>query len=131
MGNTIWVLARSRREQGDDYDHSFFYAHADQLDALSEEIGVRKLSDFFDWSDFKFNNSDEPQKESWIAEHETWHSPRDALPSLTAIIRHLKCNDISIDLQSLEELLQELEDCLSKLQDAQAKNDTFQFCIVM
>jgi hypothetical protein len=131
MGSTIWVLARSRREHGDDYDHSLFYAHADELDALAEEIGARKLSEFFDWSDLEFNSSDQPLQESWIEEHETWHSPRDALPSLKAVIQHLRRGDTSIDALNRDELLQELEDCLSKLEDAQARNDAFQFCVVM
>lgn len=132
MGSTIWVLSESRREQGDDYDHSLFYDSAEQIDALAEEIGVRKLSDFFDWSDFEFNSSSEPLPDSWIAAREAWHSPSDVLPSLRAIIDRLKHDDPEgRDVQNREELILELEDCLSKVEDAQARNDTFHFCIVM
>lgn len=132
MGSTIWVLARSRRDQGDDCDHTHFLESAEKLDALAEEIGERKLSDFFDWSDFEFNNSDEPLPESWISEHEEWHAPRDALPSLRAIIARLKHDGAECSGgQDHEELIHELEDCLGKIENAQAQKDTFQFCVVM
>ncbi len=132
MGTTLWVLRKSRRADGDDYDHSAIYKAASALDALADEIGVRRLSDFFDWTDFKFNSSNDALPESWIAENEKWHAPDDAISSVRAVLDHLKQQDYGgIAPQDRVELVDELGDCLRKLGLAKAEGDAFQFCVVM
>lgn len=132
MSDTIWVLRKSTNEGVDDFDHSLFCHHAEQLDALAVELGVRKLSEFFDYADLQFNTSEEALPESWIAEHQNWHSPADALPSLQALTARLKSGEAhGIDEEIRSGLIEELVDCARKVQTAEDENDGFHFCIVM
>jgi hypothetical protein len=135
VGDTIWVRRKSRvgtDDSGDDFDHSLFCRLSEELDALAGEIGVRKLSDFFDFTDYQFNLSDEDLPESWIQENEKWFHPADALPSLGKLLDRLRASaaqGIPDDMRS--DLIEELEDCLAKVQAADRDKDEFHFCIVM
>lgn len=51
MGNTIWVLQEGHEET--DFDHSVMMDEEKKLDRLSKELGVKKLSDFFDYSEME------------------------------------------------------------------------------
>jgi len=135
MSDTIWVRRKSRvgtDESGDDYDHSLFCKASDALDALSESLGVRKLSDFFDTTDLQFNMSEDDLPETWIAENERWFAPSDALPALKRIVDHLKSGETKgIEEEIRQDLVGEMEDCLSKVSAAERQRDLFHFCIVM
>lgn len=135
MSDTLWVRRRSMAASGDaadDYDHSLFYRHADALDRLADSLGVRGLSDFFDTSDLEYNLSEEDLPASWIAEHEHWYPPSEALPALQRIIECLKAGEVKgIKEKVRGDLLDELEDCLVKLEMAEREGDLFHFCIVM
>lgn len=132
MGTTLWVLQQTSAGMGDDRDHSLFFDSSEALDKVASTLGVRKLSDFFDTADFDFNMSDEGLPESWISEHQKWHSPADVLPSLTAIIEHLQSADVpGIPADIRADLVDELEDCRTKIEAARAAGDAFHFCVVM
>lgn len=135
MSDTIWVRRKSRvgtNDSGDDFDHSFFCRSADELDALAESLGLRKLSEFFDMTDVEYNMSEDELPETWIAENEKWFVPRDALPTLTKLVEQLKAGAVKGIKENVRpELLEELEDCLQKVTAADRENDQFHFCIVM
>lgn len=132
MSDTIWVLRKSKNEDVDDFDHSMFCHHSEQLDELATQLGVKKLSEFFDYADLQFNTSEEELPESWIAEHQQWFSPSDALPSLRAISARLKTGEIDdLDEEAREGLIEELDDCTRKVEAAAKDNDGFHFCLVM
>ena len=48
MGDTIWVLKEGQEE--DDWDHTLILHNEKSLKLLSKEIGVKSLSEFFDYS---------------------------------------------------------------------------------
>lgn len=135
MSDTIWVRRKSKvgtDDSVDDYDHSLFCEHAEELDDLAESLSVAKLSDYFDTTDLQFNMSEEDLPESWIVENEQWFEPADALIALNKIIESLKSGEIKwIERDAKEELLEELEDCEAKVAEAKDENDLFHFCIVM
>ncbi|MDR0275633.1 MAG: hypothetical protein LBI48_09910 [Burkholderiaceae bacterium] len=73
MSDTIWVRRKSyvgTDASGDDFDHTLFCKNSDELDVLAESLGMRKLSDFFDTTDYQYNMSDDDLPETWIAENE-------------------------------------------------------------
>ena len=135
MSDTIWVRRKSRvgtDDSGDDYDHTLFCKCSDQLDALAESLGVRKLSDFFDTTDLQYNMSDEDLPETWIAENEKWFAPSEALPTLQKIVERVKSGEVKGVKEKIRaELLEELLDCLAKVVAAESESDQFHFCIVM
>jgi len=131
MGMTIWVLRKSRAEDVDE-DRTLFHDSADALDGVAEELGVRKLSEFFDFTDLQFNMSEEELPESWIAEHQKWHAPSDVLSRFRAILRRIEEQGLNgLDAEERDALLEELGDCLAKVEAAEAEGDRFHFCVVM
>lgn len=135
MSDTLWVRRKSMaasEDVADDYDHSLFYRHADALDKLADSLGVPRLSDFFDTSDLEYNLSEEDLPASWIAEHEQWYPPAEALSALRRIIECLKAGEVKgIKEKVRGDLLEELRDCLVKLERAEGEGDSFHFCIVI
>jgi ABC-type Zn2+ transport system substrate-binding protein/surface adhesin len=64
MGMTLWIHTLDGRGLSTDSDdHSLMYAYADELDALCTELGVEKLSSFFDTTDLDYQLSQEGEDE--------------------------------------------------------------------
>src|SRR4026208_476319 len=60
MGMTIWMhTLEGRAYSKDGDDHSSMCRYSDELDALSEQLKVKKLSAFFDYSDQELNSGDD------------------------------------------------------------------------
>ncbi|MBL6752141.1 MAG: hypothetical protein ISP90_16590 [Nevskia sp.] len=60
MGMTLWIHTLDERGlSSDSDDHSLMHAYADELDGLCSELGVEKLSSFFDTTDLDYNLSQE------------------------------------------------------------------------
>src|SRR4051794_2799299 len=56
MGMTIWMhTLEGRNYSKDSDDHSSMCRYSDELDALSEQLKVKKLSQFFDYTDQELN----------------------------------------------------------------------------
>lgn len=53
MGHTIWVEIHGRPVNETAQDCSTMYRLMDNLDALAGKLGVRKLSDFYDYSELE------------------------------------------------------------------------------
>ena len=135
MGDTIWVRRKSRagREDAlDDVDHSLFSRHAEALDALAERLGVRRLTEFFDYTDVQYTMAEEDLPENWVAENEQWFAPAEALPPLAKIIAKLKSGPVrGVPEDARSELVEELEHCLGTVAAAGSEGDRFHFCVVM
>ena len=57
MGMTIWMhTLEGRAYSKDSDDHSSMCRYSDELDALSEQLEVKQLSAFFDYSDQALNS---------------------------------------------------------------------------
>jgi hypothetical protein len=123
MGTTLWVLGKKTTAKGDDYDHSAMFDAADDLDRWCDELGVAKLSSFFDWSDFNANMDDEAEDAK-----PAWHDARKAIPVLQALRDRLAGDPGSLDAAALGE---ELDDCLAKLGKLAQRAEPFHLCVVM
>lgn len=137
---TLWILSKNKMTDGDDTDHSALLAAAERLDPVCDELGVRKLSDFLDWTDFNANMSEDeefPSPEE-LKELASWFTPNEALTVLNAL--RGKLSTAGYPLESLFEegergyskyLLDELDDCIAKVEEIEAEGDLFHFCVVM
>ena len=91
MGTSVWVLRRDAIDQQDDVDHTRLFDVSDELDKVAGTLGVRKLSDFFDWTDFDVNMSDdEPLEDYQYAATAKWFDPQEAIPAIEALLAHLR-----------------------------------------
>jgi hypothetical protein len=137
MGTSVWVLRRDAIDQEDDFDHSRLFDVSEELDKVAGTLGVRKLSDFFDWTDFDVNMSDEEPLEDYeYAATAKWFDPQDAIPAIEALLAHLREEPSaaahfgqSPDITA--GLVQELEDVLAKLRRAANDGTPFNLCVVM
>lgn len=147
MGATIWVDVRGRSQEDCPRDNSTLLQCKDPLDRMSEKLGVRKLSEFYDYSVLEgelfrplaivlrwirvFRGfGAEPSRDSWF-------DPAPALTAVRAIRRRLAQRPV--DLESgedasqpplLDRLTEELEHCQDVLETAVSRDQSFRFLIV-
>jgi hypothetical protein len=136
MATSVWVLRQSAAGEGDDFDHSAIFDASDELDRVAENLGVRKISEFFDWTDFDANMSaEEPLEDYEYVAAARWFEPAEALPAIEALLTHLKANPSAVDTPEWEELyasvVAELEDVLTKIRRAAEEATRFNLCVVM
>lgn len=132
MGTTIWVIRKARPEEVDEFDHSLLFDTIDVLDKLADELGSRRLSEFFDWSAHAFDTSDEELPQAWASKRERWHAPDPAIAAVLAILDRLKLGEVpGLDPDDRVGLIDELDDCLSKLAFARSEDDAIQLRVVV
>ena len=104
MGNTVWIL--TQEDQDDDWDHSLILAKEKALDKLADQIGVQKLSAFYDHSILaeEYGGEAEP---NYVSTKEL----TDVLSTLITVIQEGNADNLNGDI----ELIEELEDCLKKV----------------
>jgi hypothetical protein len=136
MATSVWVLRQSAAGEGDDFDHSAIFDASDELDRVAHELGVAKISEFFDWTDFDANMSaEEPLEDYEYVAAARWFDPGEALPSIEGLLAHLKANPAAGETPDWDELypavLVELEDILIKVRQAASERTRFNLCVVM
>ena len=136
MATSVWVLRQSAAGEGDDFDHSAIFDASDELDRVAGELGVTRISEFFDWTDFDANMSaEEPLEDYEYVAAARWFEPSAAVPSLEKLLAHLKANPAAGETPDWDELypamLVELEDILIKVRQAGAEGTRFNLCVVM
>ena len=136
MATSVWVLRQSAAGEGDDFDHSAIFDASDELDRVAGDLGVKKISEFFDWTDFDANMSaEEPLEDYEYVAAARWFDPADALPSIESLLAHLKANPAAVEIPDWDELyapvLAELEDVLVKVRQAASERTRFNLCVVM
>ncbi len=137
MGTSVWVLRRDAVDQDDPFDHSRIFDASETLDQVAAALGVRKLSEFFDWTDFDATLSDdEPLEDYEYVAAAKWFEPAEAIPAIEALLAHLRedpgaaghfggSGDIATAVVS------ELEDVLGKIRQAASDGTPFNLCVVM
>ncbi len=100
MGNTVWLLNENSDE--DEWDHSLIIANENSLNGLADELGIKRLSDYYDHSILAEEFGGEAEPNYVIAEELT-----SILDPLINAIRGGKLNGDN-------EIIEELEDCLKK-----------------
>ena len=136
MATSVWVLRQSAAGDGDDFDHSAIFDASDELDRVAGQLALRRISEFFDWTDFDANMSaEEPLEDYEYVAAARWFEPADALASLEGLLTHLKANPAAVEMPDWDELrtavLAELEDVLKKVRQAADEGTRFNLCVVM
>lgn len=140
MGTTIWVLSKGKTTETDDWDHSALFYAVEKLDLVCDQLGLTKISEFLDWTDFEanmFEDDDFPDEEV-LRDKASWFNPSAALPMLRSLREYVVNN--GAEGESLleqgkeylaEDLLEDLDDCIAKVEKIETEGDLFHFCIVM
>jgi len=119
MGNTVWVLKDSQVE--DEWDHSLMIEYENQMNEISEELRIKKISDFYDFSILS--------EEFGVEEELKYVNPSETIEVLLAIKVLLeKRTDNRIERKS--ELIEELEDCLNKITEAKNNNSKVRLVVI-
>ena len=119
MGNTVWILSESR--DSDNWDHSLLLKFEKSLNKLAREIGVARISDFYDKSILAEEFGEELES--------LFCDPSELEKVLYAIIAAIKQGH-SPKLQGETELLEDLEDCISKVTMAKNSREKVRVAIV-
>lgn len=147
MGNTLWLNIRKGDSiECNQSDHSIMYNLDVQLDGIARRLGVRRLSDYYDWSDLEDDflaemgedqDEGDADGERSIDDLE-WFDPRQGLATVEALLKHIHEHP---DLFLFENdssrshwrnmLLDELEDCRSVLADAAQEGRSFHLAVLM
>jgi len=156
MGMTLWIhTLEDRNYSKDSDDHSLMNRHRDALDALCEDAGVRKLSDFVDYTDQEYNFSDfdddddpaedDPEDDDAYADPEfdpetdlpygiddmTWYSAAEGLASLRAVRDTLEGEGLEgADAEEVDGLKEEIDDCISVLEGPAARGGKFHLALI-
>jgi hypothetical protein len=137
MGTSVWVLRRDAVDQEDNFDHSCLFDVSEQLDQIAAAIGVRKVSEFFDWTDFDATlSTDEPLEDYEYIASARWFDPEEAIPAIEALLAHLRDSPEATAYftqadETVPALTRELQDVLDKLRRAASDNAPFNLCVVM
>jgi hypothetical protein len=94
------------------------------------------VSEFFDWTEFDVNMSDEEPLEDYeYVATARWFDPGEALPTLEAVLAHLKQHPGMLKSPDWEDLyepvVEELEDVVAKVKRAATEGSRFNLCVVM
>lgn len=136
MTTSVWVLRQSAAADGDDVDHTAIFDASEELDRVASGLGVRKISEFFDWTDFDANMSaDEPLEDYEYVAAARWFEPDEALPAFETLLAHLQSNPGAGESPDWSELYQgvldELADVVAKVKQAASEHTRFNLCVVM
>lgn len=145
MGMTLWLhTLEDRNYSKDSDDYSLLYRFSEKLDALCENAGVHKLSDYFDFTDLEHefsqddleDDDDEPALDpetGWAygIDDMNWFDAAEGSATLT-ILRDGIAADALEGLAEDEKqgLLEELTDCLAILQGPAARSGKFHLSVV-
>ncbi len=113
MGNTLWVLNEKRDE--DEWDHSLVLSHEKYLESLADELGINRISEFYDHSILS--------EEYGVEAEPNYVIPQDVEVVLGSLIEAIKPDGNA-------ELIAELEDCLNKTLEADSENIKVRLAII-
>ena len=146
MGMTLWIHTLEQREYSKDSDdHSLMNLHIEALDTLCDELGVRKLTDFFDYTEQEYTFGDLDEDEEDDAEPDidpetdlaygiddmTWFDAAEGLASLQALRDAVAARRLGeVAEEDTERLLEELDDCLNVLDGPASRGGRFHLTLV-
>jgi hypothetical protein len=143
MGMTLWIHTLEGRDfSKDSDDHSLMNNYLEELDALCDELGVQKLSDFCDYTDanrefgddFDADEEAEPDPETGYTygiDDMDWFDSGSGLATMQALYEFLETNEPdAIDEDDKTDLLDELGDCISILEDTVKREGKFHLALV-
>jgi hypothetical protein len=149
MGMTLWIHTLEDREfSKDSDDHSLMHEHADAIDALCEAAGVRKLSDYFDFTDLEYgyavdgeDDDEEDEGDGATLDPETgyaygiddmqWFAADEGIATLRLVRERVDAGALQeLDEDDKAVLLEELDDCLKVLDGTVARQGRFHLAVI-
>jgi len=141
MGDTIWVDVQGRAKDDLPHDNSIMLRLKDELDRLSDKLGVPKLSNFYDYSvlaaQFAEEMDDGGDAEGKARPKEMWFDPTQALAAVRTIHNHLTQNRDDLGFKAEPSgrhwpanLMKELQNCQTVLEKTLSQGRQFRFLIV-
>jgi hypothetical protein len=150
MGMTLWIhTLEDRNYSKDSDDHSLMNQHTEALDALCEAAGLRKLSEFVDYTDseYDFDDADygdeddddfdddpEIDPETGLAygiDDMEWFDAAEGLAMLRTLREQLASDGLQgVESDEVEAMLEELDDCIANLEGPAARNGKFHLSLV-
>jgi hypothetical protein len=129
MSDTIWLEVQGRKAGDSPQDNSIMRRLQDQLDELSEQLGVAKLRDFYDYSALEEQYGAESEDSGTETEEgqpkASWFDSAQILASVRAIHEHLTRHPKALGFKPDESrrhwptrLMEELKHCKSVLEEA-------------
>ena len=142
MGMTLWMQTLVDQTLSDESDdHSLLYEFAENLDSACDELGLTKLSSFFDTTDLEFNMAeefeDEPEDDGdsglpYSTENMAWYDPAAGLACLEGLREHVENGwNAELDADDRTMLLEEFDNCIEILKSLPAENARFHLAVIM
>lgn len=139
MSTVLWsnVLVDGKVKSWSE-DKFALYKHSKKLDKLTKSLGVARFVDVQDFTDVKFNMSNEELPEGMQSTNElmavngVWISGERAVEMLEALISHIIKEKTGFGLLSNDhmEVLNELQESLEVAREAKEQNGKFNFSVV-
>ena len=144
MGMTLWIHVLEGREYSKDSDdHTLMHKHAESLDALCEEAGVRKLSEFFDFTDLEYSyaevdddSDEEPPVDpetglGYGIEDMTWFEATEGRSSMQVLRERIAAGSVpELSSDQRKNLLEELDDCIAFLEGPASRSARFHLAVI-
>lgn len=140
MGTVLWA---NRLADGvvvcDERDKYALHKHLDRLDRLADEVGLPPLSALCDTTDLRANLEGLPlpagmtSSDQWMAVEGVWLPAAEATAHLEALLRLLERERPRFGLfrNDYADVVQELRDALAFAREGEARNESFNFSVVM
>lgn len=143
MGMTLWIhVLEGRKYSEDSNDYTLMYNHADTLDSICAEMGVRKLSEYFDFTDLHYNDAEEEGiDEEAVLDPETglgygiddmvWFEAAEGKATLQTLRDRVARHSISqLSVSQCKHLIEELDDCISILEVPATRAAAFHLAVI-
>lgn len=143
MGDTIWVDVQGRRKDDLPRDNSIMLRLKAELDQLSDQLSVPRLSQFYDYSELQAAYADLIEQAKAVnpatteTAKESWFDPTPALSAIRKLNDHLERHSEELAFPEDRKrrhwrtiLLSELKDCQSTLEKAASQGHRFRFLIM-
>ena len=141
---TLWIHVLEGREYAKDSDdYTLMHKHAESLDAICEEVGVRKLSEFFDFTDLEYSYADvgddsdeEPPVDpetglGYGIDDMTWFKAAEGRSSMQVLRERIAMGSVpELSSTQRKDLLEELDDCIALLEGPASRSARFHLAVI-
>jgi len=85
MSMALWIMLETDSEDYVPEDLGYMFEQLEALDQQCDQLQVKPLGEFVDYSDAEFNLSEDELDESWLKEHAKYVSPTELLTTFRAL----------------------------------------------